>query len=77
MCNPIAHPLLTHVQPIPELWKAAPSQLLPVYEMGMMSYGMELPLGQFVPAVLAMLPPGSLHTYPPAEHRKVKSLYLG
>lgn len=46
--------MLTNVQPVPEHQSAPPGQLLPVYILGMVSYGVEYSFGQFGLAVLAV-----------------------
>ena len=56
----IAHHLLTDAQLVPEQRSAPPSQLPPVYILGMTSHGLEYPFGQFGSAVLAVSPPNFL-----------------
>ena len=58
--NAIAHHSLTDAQLVPEQRSAPPSQLPPVYILGMSSYGMEYPSGQFGSALLAVSPPNLL-----------------
>ena len=58
--NAIAHHPLTDAQPVPEQPSASPSQLPPVYILGMASFGMEYPFGHFGSAVLAVSPPSFL-----------------
>ena len=60
MHNAVAHHSPTDAQLVPEQRSAPPSQLPPVYILGMMSYGMECPFGQFGSAVLAVSPPSFL-----------------
>ena len=60
MHNAIAHHSLSNAQLVPKQRSAPPSQLLPVYILGMTSYGMEYPFGQFGSAVLAVSPPNFL-----------------
>ena len=60
MHNAIAHHLLTDAQLVLEQQSTPPSQLPPVYILGMMSYGTEYPFGQFGSAVLAVSPPSFL-----------------
>ena len=60
MHNAIAHHLLTDAQSVPEQRSTPPSQLPPVYILGMTSYGMEYSFGQFGSAVLAVSPPNFL-----------------
>ena len=62
MHNAIAHHSLTDAQLVPEQRSAPPSQLPPVYILGMTSYSMEHPFGQFGSAVLAASPPSFLCT---------------
>lgn len=62
---------------IPEQQVVTPCQLSLVYILDMMFYGMEYSFGLFSSAVLAMLPPGFLHTSLLAEHQKLKSPWLG
>ena len=45
MHNAIAHHMLTDAQLDPEPWSAPPSQLPPVYILGMTFHGMEYPFG--------------------------------
>ena len=58
--NVIAHHSLTDAQLVPEQQSTPPGQLPPVYILGMISYGMEYPFGQFGSAVLAVSPPSFL-----------------
>ena len=58
--NAIAHHSPTDAQLVPEQRSTAPSQLYPVYILGMMSYGMEYSFGRFGSAVLAVSPPSFL-----------------
>ena len=64
MHSSIAHHLPTDAQLVPKQRSTPPSQLPPVYILGMTSYGMEYPFGQFGSAVLAVSPPRFL--CPPA-----------
>ena len=60
MHNAIAHHSPTDAQLVPEQQFTPPSQFLPVYRLGMTSYGMEYSFGQFGSAVLAVSPPSFL-----------------
>ena len=60
MHNAIAHHSPTDAQLVPKQ-QSLPGQLPPVYVLGMMSHGMEYPVGQFGSAVLAVLPPSFLY----------------
>ena len=60
MHNAIAHHVLTNAQLVPEQQSTPPGQLPPLYILGMTSYGMECPFGQFGSAVLAVSPPNFL-----------------
>ena len=57
MHNAIAYHLLTDAQLVPKQQSTPPSQLHPIYILGMMSYGMEYLFGQVGSVVLAVSPP--------------------
>ena len=65
--------LLTTRWPMPQQRSVPPSQLPPVYILGITFHAMEYPFGQFGSAAPATLPPGFLHTCLLAEHGRLKS----
>ena len=76
MHSAMTHHLLTDAQPVPEQQSQSPGQQPPVYIPSITSYCMEYPFGQFVSAVMAMLPPSFLCTSFLAEHGKLQSPWL-
>ena len=59
MHNAIAHHLLTNAQLVLKQ-RSPPGQLPPVYTLGMMSRGLEYPVGRCGSAALAVSPPNFL-----------------
>lgn len=70
MPNTIAHHPQTNGQLIPWQQLVPPGQLPPVYTLSMTFSAVEYPCGQFLSAVLAVLPPSFLFSSL-AEHRKL------
>lgn len=56
MQNKISQHLLTNVQPTYQQWSVPSGQVLPVYTLGVISYGVEYNFGQFGSSDLVMFP---------------------
>lgn len=70
MHNTIAHHPLTDAQLIPWQQLVPPGQIPPVYTLNMTFSVMQYPCGQFLSAILAVLPPSFLFSSL-AEHGKL------